>query len=98
VADDEGWEARMAARTPGAWSRIDIHTEEGQATRRDVLAFIAENLRFHRQAIATGTAAEYAADDYRESLDLLAGRMRADGLTAAEVDELIGKYRQVNRG
>ena len=98
MTDDVGWEARMAARTPGAWSQIDIHTEEGRATRADVLAFIAENLRFYRQAIASGTVAEDALDDYRESLDLLTGRMRADGLTAAEVEELIGKYREVNRG
>lgn len=94
---NEGWEARMSDRH-GGWSEIDIYTEEGRATRADVLAFIAENLRFYRQAIATGTAAEDAGHDYRVSLDLLSGRMRQDGLTAAQVEDLLGKYRWPERG
>jgi len=88
----------MAARTPGAWSQIDIHTEEGRATRRDVLAFVAVNLDFYKASVARGLPVEDAADDYRESVNGLMALMRQDGLTGAEGDELLGKYREVQRG
>lgn len=88
----------MAARAPGAWSQIDILTEEGRATRADVLAFVAANLDLHEAAIARGVLAEDAADDYRETVVTLMAVMREDGLTDAQIDELIGKYREPGRG
>lgn len=98
MADVEGWEARMAARRAGTWSNIDIHTEEGRATVLDALAFIAENLRFYRRLITDGVSAEHALADYQASMHILTGRMRADGLTDVQIDELIGKYREPGRG
>jgi hypothetical protein len=95
VADDEGWEARMAARH-GGWSEIEIHTEEGRETRAAVLVLVSANLNLYVSEVAARVAE--ATANYQANTCSLVDRMRASGLTEAQIDELIGKYREVERG
>lgn len=41
---------------------------------------------------------EHALDAYAARIDSLGARLIAEGLTAQQVEELIGKYREVSRG
>lgn len=74
---------------------IDIHTAKGQANREAILNAVTANMRLYQAQVAAGMSAEDAAQDYDSNTGALIRQLRQAGLTAAQVDELIGKYKNI---
>jgi hypothetical protein len=76
---------------------IDIHTAKGQANREAFLAVVQANMAAYQSQIAVGMSAQDAAQKYEENTAKLEANMRQAGLTQAQIDGLIGKYRGIPR-
>jgi ribosome-associated translation inhibitor RaiA len=74
---------------------IDINSKKGQANRESVLSAVSANLKLYDTNIATGMSAKDAAAAYDQNTQALERQLRKAGLTKQEVDDLIGKYRNV---
>lgn len=74
---------------------LDIHTAAGQADRSAVLAAVSANIQQYDALIQSGIGAQDAARAYDANTAALERQLRKAGLTAAQIDGLIGKYRGV---
>jgi hypothetical protein len=74
---------------------LDIHTEKGIANRRAVLASVQANIDIYKTSIAAGTGATEAAAAYDVNTKALEAQLHKAHFTQAEIDGLIGKYRNV---
>lgn len=71
-------------------------TETGAQQNKDaILAVVQANLQEYDSQIAVGVAASDAAAKYDENTKALEDQLRAAGYTSAQIDDLIGKYRNV---
>lgn len=70
--------------------------QTGQQDNKDaILAVVEANLRVYDSEIAVGVAASDAAAKYDQNTKALEDQLRAAGYTAKQIDDLIGKYRNV---
>lgn len=70
--------------------------QTGQQDNKDaILAVVEANLREYDSQIAVGVAATDAAAKYDVNTKALEDQLHAAGYTAAQIDDLIGKYRNV---
>jgi hypothetical protein len=70
--------------------------QTGQQDNKDaILAVVQANLQEYDSQIAVGVAASDAAAKYDENTKALEDQLHAAGYTAAQIDALIGKYRNV---
>lgn len=105
VPDDTPWaEARLVLRDrrveqleaqAAAASAFDIETEEGQANREALLSSIAASMDQYKADSAAGVDAEEAAKRYAERIADVERKLLAAGRLNAQVDELIGRYRNI---
>lgn len=76
-------------------TQLDIHTAKGQANRSAILGAVQANLADYDAMIRSGAGAEQAAAAYNTNTAALEAQLRKAGLTAGQIDQLIGKYRNV---
>jgi hypothetical protein len=76
---------------------IEISTAKGQENREVVLAVIQENMALYQSNIAVGMSAQDAARKYEENTAQLEKQLQQAGLTGAEIESLVGKYRGIPR-
>jgi hypothetical protein len=76
-------------------SNIDISSAKGQALREAVLGVVGANLREYDTTLAVTGSAKEAAAAWDRGTAALEGQLRKAGLTTAQIDQLIGKYRSV---
>jgi hypothetical protein len=76
---------------------IDITTAKGQANREAILATVQANMAAYQSNIALGMAAGDASAAYDAQTASIEANLRKLGLTQAEIDNLIGKYRGIPR-
>lgn len=74
---------------------VAMNTEKGQANREGVLAAVTANMSMYQSQLAVGMSAEDAAAAYDVNTAALEKQLRQAGLTGAQVDDLVGKYRGV---
>lgn len=74
---------------------IDISTAKGQAHREAVLAVVTANMQMYQAQVAAGVSAEDAAVHYQNNTAALEKQLKQAGLTTAQIDNLIGKYRDI---
>jgi len=74
---------------------LDIHKEKGQANREAVLSAVQANMELYQAQVHAGMSAEDAAKAYDENTAALEAQLRKAGLTAGQIDDLIGKYRGI---
>ena len=75
--------------------QLDIHTEKGQANRSAILSAVQANIQQYQALVASGVGAADAAAAYDQNTAALERQLQKAGLTAAQIDGLIGKYRGV---
>jgi hypothetical protein len=88
-------QTRVAATLKENGRQLDIHTAKGQANREMILSAVAANVQQYQAMIASGASSKEAADAYDANTAALERQLRKAGLTAKQVDGLIGKYRGV---
>lgn len=74
---------------------LDIHTAAGQKNIGAILAAVQANIAAYDQNIKVGMSAQDAATAYDVNTAALERQLRKAGLTQAQIDGLIGKYRGV---
>jgi putative intracellular protease/amidase len=74
---------------------IDIHTKKGEEDRAAVLAAVQANMAQYQAFVAVGGSATDAARQYDQNTQALERQLRKAGLTSAEIDNLIGKYKGI---
>lgn len=74
---------------------IDIHTKKGQENVQAIYASVTANMELYQSMVTAGATAEQAAAAYSVNTQALESQLRKAGLTSAEIDNLIGKYRNV---
>lgn len=74
---------------------LDIHTAKGQQNREAVLSSVAANEQLYNTQIAAGATATDAAAAYDANTRALEANLKKAGLTSAQIDGLIGKYKNV---
>lgn len=72
-----------------------MNTAAGQANREAVLAVVQANEQQYNANIASGMSASDAAAAYDANTQALEHQLRQAGLTTAQIDDLIGKYKGV---
>jgi hypothetical protein len=76
-------------------SALDIHSKSGQANRDAILAAVGANVQAYDAMIQSGVGAQDAARAYDQNTAALERQLRQAGLTQAQIDDLIGRYRNV---
>jgi hypothetical protein len=74
---------------------VAMNTEKGQANREAVLAAVTANMSLYQAQLSAGMSAEDAAKNYDANTAALERQLRKAGLTTAQIDDLIGKYRGI---
>lgn len=74
---------------------LDIHTKAGQADREAILGAVQANIQLYDTMIANGSSAADAAAAYDKGTAALYKQLEAAGLLPAQIDKIIGKYKQV---
>jgi hypothetical protein len=74
---------------------FDIHTAKGQANRAAILGVVRSNLQFYDTMIQSGYSAEQAAKSYDQNTAALEAQLSKAHFTKAEIQSLIGEYRNV---
>jgi hypothetical protein len=74
---------------------LNIHHDAGIADRQAILGAVQANIAQYDSLIQAGAGADQAAAAYDANTAALERQLRKAGLTQAQVDGLIGKYRQV---
>lgn len=72
-----------------------LYTEKGQANREGILAVVEANQRLFDSNIASGMSAAEATAAYEGNTEALERQLHKAHLTQGEIDDLIGKYRDV---
>jgi hypothetical protein len=74
---------------------LNIHTTAGQADREAVLAAVEANIKMYDSQIAAGASTAQAAAAYDKNTAALEKTLQQAGLTKAQIDGLIGSYKNV---
>jgi hypothetical protein len=74
---------------------LDINTKQGDANREAILRAVTANEQMYQAQMNAGMKAEDAARNYDDNTAALERQLRKAGLTAAQIDGLIGKYRGI---
>lgn len=74
---------------------IDEFSVKGIANRRAVLSVVSANMELYQAQISAGMSAEDAAAAYDQNTASLERQLRKAGLTANQIQGLIGKYKNV---
>lgn len=93
-----GWHeslTRLAETLKENGRSLDINTEKGQANREAILASVTANMQLYQAQLTAGMKAVDAAANYDANTAALERQLRKAGLTQAQIDGLIGKYRGV---
>jgi hypothetical protein len=77
--------------------QLDIHKVAGQADRSAILDAVAANVQLYDAQINAGISAQDATAAYDANTRALVSQLKKAGLTAAQIDGLIGKYKSVPR-
>jgi hypothetical protein len=75
--------------------QLDISTAKGQANRSAVLDEVSANIQQYNSLINAGVSAQDAAAAYDTNTAALERNLRKAGLTSGQVQDLIGKYKNV---
>jgi hypothetical protein len=75
--------------------QLDIHTVKGEANRQAILGAVSANIQQYQALVASGVGAADAAAAYDQNTAALERQLQKAGLTSAQIDGLIGKYRNV---
>lgn len=75
--------------------QLDIHKAAGEADRTVVLDAVQANVQQYDAMIQSGIGADDATAAYEANTRALEDQMRKAGLTQAQIDGLIGKYKNV---
>lgn len=73
------------------------NTAKGQANQEAILGTVTANMALYQAQVAAGMSAEDAAAAYDRNTAALEAQLRKAGLTSAQIDDLIGKYRGIPR-
>jgi hypothetical protein len=73
------------------------NTAKGQANQEAILGAVTANMSLYQSQVAAGMSAEDAAAAYDANTAALEKQLRKAGLTSAQIDDLIGKYRGIPR-
>lgn len=74
---------------------IDEHTKKGQANREAILSSIAANAQLYVSNIEQGKTVDQATAAYDKNEKALEATARQAGLSQAQIDQLVGKYKSV---
>ena len=75
--------------------QLDINKAQGQANREAILAVVQANIAEYDAMIRTGSSAQAAAAAYDQNTQALVRQLQQAGFTQAQIDGLIGTYRNV---
>lgn len=76
-------------------TELDIQTHAGQNNREAVLSVVTANMQLFDMMLKTGFSADQATDAYNQNTQALENQMRNLHFTQEQIDQLIGKYRNV---
>jgi hypothetical protein len=74
---------------------IDEHTKKGQANREAILSSIAANAQLYVSNIEQGKTVDQATAAYDKNEKALEATARQAGLSQAQIDQLVGRYKSV---
>lgn len=74
---------------------LNFHSKEGQANAEAMLAAVQANIKLFDANVAGGMSAANAAAQYDQNAAAIEAAGRKAGLTRQQINDLIGKYREV---
>lgn len=95
VIDFADAQAKLGDTMAKTANTTKLNTEAGRENREAVLAAVEANLKLFQANVQSGMTAEQAAQQYDVNTEALERQLRKAGFTAAQIEELIGKYRDL---